>query len=190
MKERVWMILFVLVLGSFLTAALLAVTNYTDPIIEKNNELMVKKSILLALGIPYSEETVESVFSMNIDKVPKGVATFYFSKSGEVAFEVSGSGLWGPVDGVIALMPDHRSIKGLTIIRQEETPGLGGRIAEDEFLNRFKNKVVVPKLEIVAEGKATKENQVDGITGATMSGKALESLLNSEMGKYLPLLSQ
>jgi Na+-transporting NADH:ubiquinone oxidoreductase subunit C len=188
MKERVRMIIFILVLGSFLTAALTAVTNYTDPIIERNNVITLKKSVLDALEIAYTEESSEAIFTERVEVVSKEGGTFYFTQNGDVAFEISGSGLWGPIEGVLAMKPDLKTIKGLTIIRQEETPGLGGRIGEKEFLDSFKNKIVEPALEITAPGKAKKENQIDGITGATMSGEALENLLNSEIQKQLALL--
>ena len=62
MKDRILMVIFILVLGSILTTALLAVNSYTTPIIEKNNEIAIKKSVLKALEIPYSEDTAEDVF--------------------------------------------------------------------------------------------------------------------------------
>jgi Na+-transporting NADH:ubiquinone oxidoreductase subunit C len=190
MKNKLLMIIFVLVLGSVLTAALVAVNNVTTPIIETNNELTIKMSVLDVLGIPYDAENLDTVFSENVEKVVRDSKTIYISKKGDFAFEISGSGLWGPIEGVMGLNKDRKTIKKIIIIRQEETPGLGGRIGEEEFLKRFKNKSVVPKLEIVTPGKASKDNQVDGITGATMSGKALEALLNTEIKTYLTLLSE
>ena len=84
--------------------------------------------------------------------------------------------------------PDFQTIKGITIVHQEETPGLGGRIAEKEILDRFKGKKILPQLIIQRPGKAKEQNEVDGITGATLTGKAFEKVLNSEVKKYLPLL--
>ena len=89
---------------------------------------------------------------------------------------------------MIAIKPDLKTIKGITIIHQAETPGLGGRIAEPEFLDRFKGKDVFPSLMIERPGKANKNNEVDGITGATLSGKAFERILNREIKKYVPAL--
>ncbi len=178
------MIIFVLILGSVLTAALLAVNTITAPIIEKNNEISIIKSVLDALEILYIEEDVESVFSDNIEVMIKEDKTFYISKSGDTAFEYSGSGLWGPIEGVIGIKPDFETIKAVTIIYQEETPGLGGRIAEQQFLDRFKDKKLHPELLIVPPGRAKDENEVDGITGATMSSKAFETIINSQYNKY------
>ncbi len=190
MKDKLLMIVFVLVLGSILTASLLAVNDYTEPIIQMNNLRTVKSSILSAFDIPFNEENLNDIFSKNVKEESKGAAAVYYSKTGDVAFEISGSGLWGPIEGVLSLKRNLKTIKNLIIIRQEETPGLGGRISEKEFLNRFRGKVIYPKLEIVKPGKAHNDNQIDGITGATLSGKALEALLNSEIKKYISVLSE
>jgi len=190
MKDRILMVVFVLILGSFLTVTLIAVDSFTAPKIQKNKEIRIKKSVLGALEIPYSPDNVETVFSENIKVVKKDDKTIYISKNGDVSFEMTGSGLWGPIDMVMALKPDLRTIKAVTIIHQEETPGLGGRIAEKSFLDRFKNKKVVPEIKIVPEGKAKADNEVDAITGATMSSKAVEVLINSNIKAYLPLIKE
>ena len=62
---------------------------------------------------------------------------------------------------------------------------MGGRIAEAEFLDKFKDKEVFPKLIIQSPGKAETVNDIDGITGATLSCKAFEEILNSEIEKYV-----
>jgi Na+-transporting NADH:ubiquinone oxidoreductase subunit C len=98
--------------------------------------------------------------------------------------------LWGPIHGIVALLADLKTIKGITIIHQEETPGLGGRIAETDFLDKFKAKKVFPRLIIQPPGKAVAENEVDGITGATLSCKAFEAILNSEIEKYVSVIRE
>jgi Na+-transporting NADH:ubiquinone oxidoreductase subunit C len=188
MKDRILMIIFILVLGSILTTALLAVNSYTTPIIKKNNEIRIKQSVLTALEIPFSEDETEDVFSKNIDIITSGKKNFYVSKDGDIAFEYSGSGLWGPIDGVIGIKPDYKTIKAVTIIHQEETPGLGGRISEQWFLDSFKNKSLVPDLLITSAGKASGNNEVNGITGATLSCKAFEAILNEQYQQNISLI--
>ncbi len=190
MKDKILMVVFVLALGSFLTAALLAVDNFTAPIIERNNIVIIKKSVLDTLEIPYTTEDVEDVFSRNIEIANKEGIDFYISKNRDIAFEISGSGLWGPIEAVIGILQDYETIKAITVIHQEETPGLGGRIGEKEFLDRFKNKKLYPEIKIVPPGKATTQNEVDGITGATMSGKAFESLINEQSKKYISFIKE
>jgi len=190
MKEKILMVVFVIVVGSVLTAGLIVVSAVTNPVIEANNLKVMKLSVLAVLDIPYTESDLDTVFSDNVRAETKDGRTVYISKSGDVAFTVAGSGLWGPVEGVMGLKSDLTTVKKIFIVHQEETPGLGSRIGDDDFLSRFDDKSAVPSLEIVAAGKAATNNQIDGITGATLSGKALEAILNNEIKKYRPLLAE
>lgn len=191
MKSKITMILFVLVLGSVLTTALVSVDFYTAPRIAKNKEIKLRISILKSLGIDYSEEKIDETFEENVVPKTTGEAEFYVSTNGgNVAFEFYGSGLWGPIHGTIALESDLSKIKGITIIHQEETPGLGGRIADADFLEKFVGKTVSEGLIIQPPGKATMENEVDGITGATLSCMAFEAILNSEIQRYVSIVKE
>lgn len=202
MKEKLQMILFVLVLGAVLTTALVTVDAVTEPYIKANRVKKLQKSVLAVAGIEYTEETREQVFSESIEAKdfpdalqPKGAteedkARYYITSDKQIIFEFHGNGLQGEIHGAIALMDDLETIRGITIIKQEETPGLGGRIGEAEFLDRFKNKKLFPELRIVREGKAIGVNEVDGITGATLSCDALQDILNSESKKYIPAIKE
>ncbi len=191
MKEKLKMILFVLILGSILSTALVSVDAYTAPLIEKNRLKKLRISVLKAMDIPYSKDEVEKAFLENVVTKKAEEKEFYVAKAdGNIAFEINGSGLWGPIHGILALMPDLKTIKGITIIHQEETPGLGGRIAEAEFLDRFKGKEIFPQLMILSPGKANLKNEVDGYTGATLTCKAFEEILNSEIEKYVSIIEE
>ncbi len=191
MKEKLLMILFVLILGSVLSTALVSVDTYTAPLIEKNKVRKLRINILKALDIAYLEDKVDETFLGNVITEKEGEIEFYVAQtSGDIAFEISGPGLWGTIYGIIALEPDLETIKGITIIKQEETPGLGGRIAEAEFLDKFKTKKVFPRLMIQPPGKARENNEVDGITGATLSCQAFEEILNSEIEKYVTIIKE
>lgn len=193
MKEKLLMIVFVLILGSILSTALVSVNAYTAPLIEKNKVRKLQISVLKALGIAYSQDKVDEAFSGNVTKKElkdKDLEFYVAGTTGDIAFEIHGSGLWGPIHGIVALEPNLETIKGITLIHQEETPGLGGRIAEPEFLDKFKAKTILPKLIIQPPGKASKDNEVDGITGATLSCKAFEEILNSEVEKYVSAIKE
>ena len=106
MKSKLSMILFVLILGSVLTAALVSVDAYTAPFIEKNRTIKLQKSILTAMDISYTKGDLENIFAENIEKKTVREKEFYVSGNGNTAFEIQGSGLWGPISGIIALLPD------------------------------------------------------------------------------------
>ncbi len=183
--DKVRMILFIAVLGAISAGLLVVVDFYTSQRVEKNEELDAKSSVMYALDISHDKSDIEAVFDQNVEVVDKSGIKFYQSKDGEIAFMFSGSGLWGPITGIVALDSTMESIKGVRIIDQEETPGLGSRITENDFLDTFREKKVIPQLVILpATDKATEKNEVDGIAGATMTSKALEDILNQEITRH------
>ncbi len=190
MKDKVTMIGFIVILGTILTTTLVGVDTYTKPIIAKNEELKQKASIIQAFEIPYyRKETLEDVFVENVRGRGTGVQKYYLSKDGRIAFLFTGSGLWGPIKGVLAMDADMKLIKRVEIIYQEETPGLGGRIAERTFLSRFNDKTFAPRLTLVPEGKSSANNQIDGITGATLSSAAFVGILNEYYEQFSVIVS-
>jgi Na+-transporting NADH:ubiquinone oxidoreductase subunit C len=190
MKDRILMLIFILVTGTVLTVALVAVNAYTAPLIARNDELKLKRSILTALHIPFAETTLEQTFADSVTVRTGGETSFYRSKEGIVAFEFAGSGLWGPITGTIALQGDYQTISDLTILHQEETPGLGSRIIERQHLDKFRGRRILPALVSVATGKQATENDVDAITGATLSCNALIDVLNRSIAARLPALKE
>ena len=180
MKEKISMIVFVLILGGVLTTALVAVDHFTKPRIDRNKAFKLNTRVLDALGIPYTKDDkddVEKKFAENVTIARRGEKEFYISQQdANLAFQIAGSGLWGPIEGILALSPDLETIKGIAIIHQEETPGLGGRIVERDFLDKFEGKNIVPEIRVTKPDKASAENEVDGITGATATCEKFEAI--------------
>ncbi len=82
------------------------------------------------------------------------------------AFFTVGKGYKGDIDILVGL-EDKTTIKGIIIILQEETPGLGARIAEISFADKFTG------LNIVDAVLSQDGGQIDAITGATISSRAV-----------------
>jgi Na+-transporting NADH:ubiquinone oxidoreductase subunit C len=106
------------------------------------------------------------------------------------AFPTSGMGLWSIVHGYIALDRDLSTIIGVTFYKHGETPGLGGEVSADWFMNQFKDKIIyaggsLVQLEVV-KGKAPEDSnyQVDGMSGATMTGNGLNIFMNRDIAYY------
>jgi Na+-transporting NADH:ubiquinone oxidoreductase subunit C len=125
---------------------------------------------------------VEAIFARAVEARVAGERTFYTGRdTGDVAFEYTGAGLWGPIQGAIAVGDDFSRIRGLTVSRQEETPGLGSRITEPGFLDQFRDKTFEPALVLVPPDRSRGDREVDGITGATMTATAFVKLLNDNL---------
>jgi Na+-transporting NADH:ubiquinone oxidoreductase subunit C len=111
------------------------------------------------------------------------------------AVSYSGVGFWAPIEGLLGLSPDFKTITGLVVLKQSETPGLGGRITEPEFRRKFKDlKATLPeegrKAVYIGGGKPSgpqdprSGRNVDAITGATQTSLALERLLNASLARF------
>lgn len=183
-------LIFVVVMGTVSGVMLVGVNSFTQPLILKNEELKLKSSVLEVLEIPYAKDNILIAFEDKIKVLTSDKYTFYRSVDNALAFEFYGPGLWGAISGLISLEKDLKTIRKIKVTHQEETPGLGGRIAEENYLKQFKNKEVIPKLIFTAEGKASQKNEVDAITGATGSSKAFEKLINENVQRYLSALKE
>ena len=188
MKDKISMIAFVLILGSILTTALLVIDFKTAPLIELNQTIKLKMSVLNAREIPCTKETIETTFDKSITVSTEKGKDFYTDQDGNVSFEISGPGIWGGITGIMALLPDLKSIKGMKVLQQEETPGLGSRIGDKEYLAIYKNKAADVGLVLTKAGEMKGNNEIDGITGATLSCKAFVDIVNAEYAKYIPLI--
>ncbi|MFC1897472.1 RnfABCDGE type electron transport complex subunit G [Chloroflexota bacterium] len=91
-----------------------------------------------------------------------------YSDGAEVgyAFLAVGKGYGGDIKILVGL-EDKTTMKGITVISQTETPGLGSRIAESSFANKFTG-LNINDVALKQDG-----GQIDAITGATISSHAV-----------------
>lgn len=82
------------------------------------------------------------------------------------AFIVQAGGYGGPIDIMVGLETDY-SLRGIRIVSHRETPGLGARITEAAFLDRFVG-LTVEQIALTRDG-----GEIDGITAATISVRAV-----------------
>ena len=183
MDKKAKDVLFILVLASVCTLLLLGIKSCTYPVISRYKEFTFKAAILQAAGIDYTEDNFAQNFTENIRKVESQDITYYLSPKNYYIFEFEGRGLWGPINGIITLRPDLETIESIRIISQEETPGLGARIAEQSFLKQFVSKKFSPYLKISSRKKAIKDNEIDSISGASMTSSALIAMINESVDK-------
>jgi Na+-transporting NADH:ubiquinone oxidoreductase subunit C len=111
-----------------------------------------------------------------------------------ILLPLSGQGYGGRIDAILALRGDTNTIAGLAITRHGETPGLGGRIEEAAWQASFPGTLLRDEAgEMrfrVAQGLASGVHEVDGITGATRTGRGVTNLVRFWLGPdgYGPFL--
>jgi Na+-transporting NADH:ubiquinone oxidoreductase subunit C len=122
---------------------------------------------------------------------------------------VSGNGLWNAIYGYLALKPDGDTVTGISWYEHQETPGLGGNIAEPEWQSLFPGKkifqespggktdfktaslgliVVKGKVDEVLGSSPKAKSAVDGMTGATLTGNGVTDAYRDVLAPYRPFL--
>ncbi|WP_139903477.1 RnfABCDGE type electron transport complex subunit G [Clostridium thermarum] len=114
----------------------------------------------------------------------------------EEAFEVQGdsevlghiikvttTGFHGNIEMFVAISKEDK-LSGIKVIGHSETPGLGAKIVEEKFRSGFVSKPVEKGISIV-KGQASAENEVDAISGATVSSRAVGTGVNTAISYYM-----
>ncbi|MBN2794186.1 MAG: FMN-binding protein [Clostridia bacterium] len=189
-KQILFPVLFMVVLTAIFTFVLATINEVTTDIISEQQELSIQKSIFYTFNISLeglSDQEIQDKFEASFEKTKVNDRTYYtYTKENKVqgyAVQISGKGLWGTITGHVAFSPDHEKILGLNFISHSETPGLGGRIDEDEFKDQFRS-ITLDREPYFSYGTDIGGN-VDAITGATLTSLAVRDILNGEIPKIL-----
>ena len=124
---------------------------------------------------------------------------FVAEKDGKILYimPVRGNGLWDAIWGYIALNDDLKTINGVYFDHKAETPGLGANITESFFTEDFKGEhlydasgnfkgIEISKSNGDPNNEDKTDNQVDAISGATITGNGVGAMINSGIRAYLP----
>ena len=108
-----------------------------------------------------------------------------------------GAGLWAEIWGYIALREDINTIKGVSFDHKSETAGLGAEITEDWFIDSFTDEkindsqgnfvgVYLTKSNNDPRNEVKMDNEVDAISGATITGDGVSDMIIERVQNYLP----
>ena len=129
-------------------------------------------------------------------------ATVYLVSDGDrltqVILPVRGKGLWSTLYGFLSVAPDGNTVKGLKFYEHAETPGLGDQIDRPSWQAQWEGLQLTdasgnPQVEVVRGMAPEGSNyQVDGLSGATLTGKGVEKLVRFWTGRqgYGPFLTR
>lgn len=122
----------------------------------------------------------------------------------QVILPIYGSGLWSTMYGFLSVEPDGNTIRGLQFYEHAETPGLGDQIDKPEWRRLWAGKKIFgpdgdPRIEVVRgiadPASADAAFEIDGISGATLTGRGVTNLVRywtgpHGFGPYLSRLQQ
>jgi len=195
-------LVFSLALAGLLSGLILvAVFLLTQPRIERNRAAALHAAIFRVL--PGTSEVSAYVVDNDVPRpyegeegsLPRGEAVFV-GRNGDggligFAIPASGAGFQDTIGLIYGYDPLRKVIIGMEVLDSRETPGLGDKIIFDtDFLANFAALTVSPEIVAVKKGAKTEPNQVDCITGATISSEAVVKILNKSSRRWLPLLEQ
>jgi len=161
-------------------------TDAVDP--ETYDFLKAAKDPLLSEAIPAKEDIAK------IKRKPKYAPVYLVKEDNELKtliLPVHGYGLWSTMYAFIALEKDLNTVAGLNFYDQKETAGLGGEVANPEWLNQWKGKKLFdeqgrPRIEVIKgsvdEGKPGSEYEIDGLAGSTLTNRGVTNLMHYWLG--------
>lgn len=143
----------------------------------------------------FSQKLAGSEDMASIKRQEKYAAVYLVEKDGaidRIILPVHGYGLWSTMYGFVALEGNAETIAGLGFYAHGETPGLGGEIDNPSWKAMWQGKQIYNtsgSLAIdVIKGKVDPEsskaiNQVDGLSGATLTSKGVANLMQFWLGE-------
>ena len=163
---------------------------WTNKIVESLYKNSINEIYIDRKGTVYQkQEDIEKNPLKIYQRMDNGLITGY-------AIPIEGKGLWGTMYGYFAIEPDAVTVKGITFYRHKETPGLGGEVDKEWFKNNFIGKRLVDNdgklvsIEVIKGFVSDKDpeayRKVDGISGATITGKGVTTFLKKDLNKYEP----
>ncbi len=117
----------------------------------------------------------------------------YDSEGRFVGYAIPGEGPgWQDTIRILyGYLPAKRMVVGMEVLESRETPGLGDKIYKDlEFVANFLKLSVEPEIVTVKKGKKSAPNEVEAITGATISSKAVVKIINNTHNEWISRLPE
>lgn len=185
---RFYPIFFMIIVSVIFVGILATFYELTAPRVKAYQQESNQKIILGLFGLP--TQAPQQAFDKFIEEKQQDDIVYYEAIQQNrllgFAFPIRGKGLWGTIDAVVAVSPDFTKIIAFDVIKQNETPGLGGRITEKKFKNQFQNKDLLQnnelvKYNLVAEDAVEDKYEISQITGATLSSRAVVNMLYNEL---------
>ena len=175
------------------------------PIQDANVALDQKKQILYSLNIRNLDNaTAEADYNKMLvsEKNVKNGTIYTFNVDSQIkyVFSVKGMGLWGGINGFIAVDADKLTVFGAYFNHESETAGLGAEIKDNrKWQEQFRGKELFTKgnrdaIALSVQKKVTdSKTQVDAVTGATLTSNGVAAMMTDKekgLGQYIDFLNK
>ncbi|MFC1957118.1 FMN-binding protein [Chloroflexota bacterium] len=173
-NKKFWKQAFPMVLLTIVVAVCVSLLTYVDSITRDKIQAQEDEAIRTMLAEMFPEmsryEFQDDIYTVFSDGSKLGYA-----------FLAIGKGYGGDINILVGL-EDETTVKGIKIVSQEETPGLGTRITEPFFTDQFAG-IDIADIALSRDG-----GKIDAITSSTISSSAVvEALRNTALEKIQQL---
>jgi Na+-transporting NADH:ubiquinone oxidoreductase subunit C len=203
MNRRFYSVLFMFLITLVFASGVTLVQRAHNNKITANKEAKLQKVILEVLNIPVApavgNDDLALLFENNIKISRLSDRALYtaFEQDDQppraYAFRVSGPGFWGPISAMVAVDATASTIINIDFYQHRETPGLGGRITEPWFKKQFADLVLDsgarPYFTLTPAALRKRPGELDAITGATQTSRAIDAFLNRELNNIIKELN-
>jgi electron transport complex protein RnfG len=175
-----------------------SVYQWTLPAIEQHAAEREKAAVYEVLGAPARWDTLYLVGDALTRTAPTTTG-FARTPRAFVGFDADGQELGVAITGtepgfqdnvtiMIGFKPESGELIGFRVLEQKETPGLGDKIENDTaFTSQFAGRM--PPLRGVKGVTSGGKDEVQTITGATISSRAVVRIINNAIARWSPLLA-
>ncbi len=161
----------------FITAILAVVYQVTDPIIKASaaEEQKIALTKVLPEADAFDAAKTPKALSDEGLTVPATVTAAYRGTAGGqfagYAISVAPKGYGGKIILIAGISPDG-SLKGVTMVSMNETPGLGTRAKEASFLGKYAGLSTADGLQVVKK-VSDRKGDIQALSGATVTSRAV-----------------
>lgn len=180
------LVLTLAIAGLISGIAIIGIYETTLPTITANKARELREAVFKVLpGVSQMQALVyrdgELVVVDSPDKDEPVVYGGYDEQSEFVGYAMpaAGPGFQDTIGILYGYKPDEKIVVGMEVLESRETPGLGDKIYKDPvFVGGFSALSVEPEIVAVKKGTQSQPNEIDAITGATISSKAVVRIIN------------
>ena len=179
-KKEILYLGLVLFLICAVAGLLLGITyENTKDIIAAKKDQITKAAYTTVLPEEAGELTEVSV----PEEYRKSISEAYRAADGSYAVKVQGKGYAGDTIEIAVGFSSEGLISGVTVISHSETPGLGAKASEPEFIGQFTGRTPEDTLKVVKNG-AVNPDEIDAISGATKTSNGVTAAVNEACRFY------
>jgi electron transport complex protein RnfG len=174
---------------------------WASPIIEHNKAVALQAAIAEVLKEPAECDTLYVVGGALMGAPPAGtdlkkvkrVYLGFDAQHQRIGFAIPAAepGFQDIISLIFGYDPATKQLLGMTVLDSKETPGLGAKIESDTAFDNQFNRVVAPIRGVKSDRYNPQDrHQVDMITGATISSRAVIRIISNALTQVGPLLEQ